>query len=177
MAHDDLAQDFMVEMAAILHGKRPPSELELEKKRAMFLEGYIRFAEIFAQSEIGDMEVDITKLALYIYSPEFQYNLAYEINTMDDVYKIIEDDILYGMPIWRFFKCSPKMIDTLEKNFQTEMEEETRKIKEKFICKRCEYLREEFTSLGHYCVCRKKSRGYYDYTKIKKCKNFKEKKD
>jgi hypothetical protein len=68
-------------------------------------------------------------------------------------------------------------IKTLEKNFQTEMEEETRKIKEKFICKRCEYLREGFTSLGHYCVCRKKSRGYYDYTKIKKCKDFKEKKD
>ena len=68
--HDDLAQDFMVEMAAILHGK-DHLHSRLEKKRAMFLEGYIRFAEIFAQSEIGDMEVDITKLALYIYSPNF----------------------------------------------------------------------------------------------------------
>ena len=67
------------------------------------------------------------------------------------------------------------MIDTLEKNFQTEMEEETRKIKEKFICKRCEYLRGIYV-LGTLLCLQKKSRGYYDYTKIKKCKDFKEKK-
>ena len=44
MAHDDLAQVYGGNGSNTAR-KRPPSQLELEKKRAMFLEGYIRFAK------------------------------------------------------------------------------------------------------------------------------------
>ncbi len=179
MAQDNLIEPFMVEMSAILNNKRPPSERKLEEQRAMFLEGYIRFAEIFAQSELGDMEVDIAKLALYVFSPEFQYQMTYRIKNMDDVYKIIEEDILNGMPIWRYFKCSRKTAEILEKAFKIEVDEEERKIREKYICKRCKYFDEKYTDLGHYCVCKSNKRqwdrgrvGYHYYKKIKSCKYF-----
>lgn len=175
MALDNLIDPVYVEMSAILNGKRPPSERTLEKQRAMFLEGYIRFAEIFAQSELGDMDIDIAKLALYVFSPEFRYQTAYKIKNMNDVYKLIEEDILNGMPIWRYFKCSKRVKQILEDAFKTERDEEERRVKEMYICKRCRYLNEKHMHIGHYCVCRspkRNIRGYHDYTKIKKCKYF-----
>ena len=178
MAQDNLIEPFMVEMAAILNNKRPPSERKLEEQRALFLEGYIRFAEIFAQSELGNMEVDIAKLALYIFSPEFKYQTTYDIKNIDDIYMIIEDDILNGMPIWRYFKCSEKTMMMLEKNFADEAERKKRELEEKYICKRCKYLDEKNMDLGYMCRCNSRDRnrlkrGYFhDYTKIKECKYF-----
>ncbi len=178
MALDNLIDPVYVEMSAILNGKRPPSERKLEEQRAMFLEGYIRFAEIFAQSELGDMEIDIAKLAMYIFSPEFKYQLTYQINNIDDVYKIIEEDILNGMPIWRYFKCSKSAMQILEDTFKRDVEEEERKIREKYICKRCKYLKEKYLDLGYTCKCTSdkkwqlKRQGFHDYTKVKTCKYF-----
>lgn len=147
----------------------------------MFLEGYIRFAEIFAQAELGDMEIDIKKLALYVFGPEFKYQQTYDIKIIDDVYGIIEDDILNGMPIWRYFKCSDNLSKILENTFKNEVDEEERKIKEKYICRRCIYLEEKYMDLGHMCRCNNRERntrrtGFHDYTKIKGCKYFKENK-
>lgn len=182
MSHDDLIDPIFTEMSAILRGKRPPSERKLEEQRAMFLEGYIRFAEIFAQSELGDMEVDIKKLALYIFSPEFKYQQTYDIKSIDDVYKMIEEDILNGMPIWRYFKCSNSLLRILEDTFKNDALEEERRIKEKYICKRCIYLEEKHLDLGYMCRCKNGERNnfrrsaFHDYTKINKCKYFKEEK-
>jgi len=184
MGKDGLIEDFMIEASAILNGKRPPSERKLEEQRALFLEGYIRFAEIFAQNELGSMEIDIAKLALYVFSPEFKYQMTYNIKTLDDVYKIIEEDVLNGMPIWRYFKCSEKTMQILENSFKNEAEEEKRMLEEKYICKRCKHLREEYKDLGHYCVCRSRARecelgrsGYHNYEEIKECKYFKGKEE
>jgi hypothetical protein len=179
MSQDNLIEPFMIEAAAILNNKRPPSERKLEEQRAMFLEGYIRFAEIFAQNELGSMEIDIAKLALYVFSPEFKYQMTYQIKNIDDVFKIIEEDILNGMPIWRYFKCSKRIMQIFEDTFRRDTEEEEQKIKEKYMCKRCKHLQEKYHDLGHYCVCRSRQReyklgrsGYHDYTKIEDCKYF-----
>ena len=175
MALDNLIDPVYVEMSAILNGKRPPSERKLEEQRAMFLEGYIRFAEIFAQSELGDMEIDIAKLALYIFSPEFKYQLTYQINNMDDVYKMIEQDILNGMPIWRFFKCSNNVLKILEDTFKKDLDDAEQETRKKYICKRCRHLEERNLDLGYMCRCNSRERGirgFHDYTKIKKCKYF-----
>ncbi len=175
MAQDSITYDFLTEMSAILNGKRPPSERKMENLRAMFLEGYIKFAEVFAQSELGNMEIDIAKLALYIYSPEFNLQVAYQVKSIDDIYKLIEDDILNGMPIWRFFKCSEKTMQVLENAFNHEVEVEVKQ----YLCKQCQYLKEKFHDLGHYCVCTnrqreyKLGRGYHDYREITDCEFFK----
>lgn len=180
MAQDSLIDDVFIEMAAILNNKRPPSERKLERQRAMFLEGYIRFAEIFAQSELGDMEIDIAKLALYIFSPEFAYQTTYNVKTIDDVYKIIEVDVLNGMPIWRYFKCSKETLKILEDTFKKDIYEAEQEIKQQYICKRCSYLEEKHLDLGYVCKCRNKNRsereriGFHDYTKVKECKYFEE---
>ncbi len=178
MAQDSLIDDVFKHFAAVLNNKRPPSERKLEKQRAMFLEGYIKFAEIFAESELGNMEVDIAKLALYVFSPEFVYHTTYKIENIEDVYKMIEEDILNGMPIWRYFKCSDWTLSMLEKQFKNDIDEEEKRIKEKYICKRCKHFKEDYKDLGHYSVCKsrqrqiEKGRDYHDYKKIKTCKYF-----
>jgi len=175
---DDLIDSVFTEMSAILNNKRPPSERKLEEQIAMFLEGYIRFAEIFAESELGNMEIDIKKLALYVFSPQFKYQMTYQIKNMDDVYKTIEEDILNGMPIWRYFKCSENIMKILEQTFKNDAENENKKIREKYICKRCKYLEEKYMDIGYMCRCkgnRWKRTGFHDYTKVKKCEMFEEK--
>jgi len=174
---DDLIDNVFIEMSAILNNKRPPSERKLEEQRAMFLEGYIRFAEIFAESELGDMEIDIKKLALYVFSPDFKYKMTYQIKNINDVYKIIEKDILDGMPIWRYFKCSERIMKILENTFKNDAEEEEKKIKKKYICKRCKYLKEAHMDLGYMCKCTADKihrSGFHDYSKVKKCEKFEE---
>jgi hypothetical protein len=182
MAADGLVDNMLVEMAAILNNKRPPSERKRELQRALFLEGFIRFAEIFAQSELGDMEVNIAKIATYVYSPEFAYQESFEIRGINDVYRAIENDILNGMPIWRFFKCSKWTAEMLDRQFTFDAEEEKRRIEEKYICKRCRSLKEEYHDLGYLCKCTNRKRedkvggsGFHNYKRIRSCKFFEEK--
>jgi hypothetical protein len=171
-------------MASILNGKRSPSERKKELQKALFLEGFIRFAEIFAQSEFGNMEVDIAKLATYVFSPEFACQESFEIGTINDVYQAIENDVLNGMPIWRFFKCSKWTAEMLERQFAFDVEEEKKRIGEKYICKRCRYLREEHRELGYLCTCTNSMRnfklnkhGFHNYKRITSCRFFKEKEE
>ena len=59
--------DLLMDFALALGNKRTKSERKKELRKAMYMEGMIRFFEIFARSEIGNNYVaDIKKIAMYV---------------------------------------------------------------------------------------------------------------
>jgi len=178
MSSDKLVDPVFESLGAILNGKKPKSQIETEKTRAMFLEAFIKFAEIYANNELGNMEVDIQKVGEYVYSTNFAYQNNFKIESVYDCFKLIEDDILNGMPIWRFMKCSEKQLSILENNFNNVIQEAEQKLIDTYICKSCNYLKEEHLDLGYICKCtyqekftRKRS-GFHDYSTVKSCEDY-----
>ena len=90
--------------------RKPQSDLEKSKIKALYIEGMINFLEIYAQSEIGEIEVNIPAIALFINSPEFENVDCCEIKNIEDVYKSLEIETLMGLPIWRFLKLSEYLL-------------------------------------------------------------------
>ena len=132
-------------------------EEKIEKK-CLFLEAMIRFTEIFGNENIGDCEVDIAKIINYSESKHFNFIMSWECETLDDFYKLIENMILEGFPIWHFLKISDWTKNIFDKEFEKEIQ--TRKQSEeleksKYKCYKCKWIKETQTSLGLIFKCDK----------------------
>lgn len=153
------------------------SDFEKAKIKALYIEGMINFLEIYAQSEIGEVEVNIPAIALYVNSPEFENVDCYMIKNIEDIYKIIELEILMGLPIWRFLKLSEYQMNIFEKNYERSLIENQKYLEENYPCKRCIYFREINTSLGYLTECNNLKDEFsplsrdrnIDWTKITEC--------
>ena len=185
-AHQNFVDPMFQELGAILSGKRPPSERKLEAKKAIYFEAFLNFMSVYSESELGNLEVDIKRVALFINSPDFVHKLSYEFNNIDDCYKIIEEDVLSGLPVWRFLKCDKRLLFILERDLAEDVKAYEEKLKNDYICKRCLDLEELDTSLGFLCRCKSQARrnrsrltreGPFDYTKVKTCKYLRENED
>lgn len=104
--------------AEMLHSKKL-SENKKSKIRAMYLEALITFCNVYAQTEIGDgIDLDITKIALYINSPVFENEQMFYFKNIDQVYELLEQLVIYGLPIWRFLKLSDYQQDIFERQYK-----------------------------------------------------------
>jgi hypothetical protein len=149
----------------------------------LFLEAMIRFTEIFANEHLGDCKVDIAKVIQFAESPAFKLRVAWECKTLDDYYKLVEEMVLEGFPIWEYLKISEWTKNILHKEFVNEVktEEETRQ--KKYKCYSCEYFKETNTMLGTLYKCNKpkENQGMLKVNRNKeifefktRCKDFKE---
>lgn len=178
---DKLIDPVFEGLGAILNNRKPKSQLRTEQTRAMYLEAFIKFAEIYANNELGNMEVDIQKIGEYIYSTNFAYQENLKIESVYDCFELIENDIINGLPIWRFMKCSEKQLKILENNFNNMIQEEEQRLTDTYICKSCRYLQEQYLDLGYMCKCNyqekftRKRSGFHDYTTVKSCKDYEKK--
>lgn len=165
------------EAAVILHdGKRITKERQCELK-AIYLEGLIRFLDIYAQTEIGEgFDIDIIKIALYVNSSSFENDELYSFTCVEDIFKLCENLTLLGLPIWRFLKINQWQQNMLENSY-TKCLIEIRKDAEKHSpCFGCIWFEQEDTFLGQYQKCSKpitnfelSRRGRHDPNKIKSC--------
>jgi len=161
----------------LLHGEELSKE-EQEKRKAIFLEGLIRFLDIYAQTEIGEgIEIDIVKVALHINSACFENDDLYKITSINDVYHLLESLTIIGLPIWRFLKLT----DYQKKIFETGYHELLISLKKKAAdespCYGCIWYSEEDTFLGLLRKCNKpetefveKRKGAHDPNMILDCK-------
>lgn len=154
------------------------SALDKSKIKALYIEGMINFLEIYGQSEIGEVEINIPAVALYVNSPEFENVDCYMIKDIEDVYKCLEIEILMGLPIWRFLKLSEYQMNIFEKNYEQTLIENQKYLEENYPCKRCIYFRELNTSLGYLTECNNVKDDWIsnrdkhiDWTKITECQN------
>ena len=61
------------------------------KAKSLFIEGLIRFLELYGNNEIGNVEVDIRKIALWVNSCAFENKDVLEFTNLNKVYKYIEN--------------------------------------------------------------------------------------
>lgn len=166
------------EAAVMLHeGKKITDERKAELK-AMFLEGLIRFLDIYSQTEVGDgIEIDIMKVALFVNSPRFENEDLYALSSIDDVYYICETLTLAGLPVWRFLKLSDYQSKLFESGYNELLLSAKLKAAKERPCYGCIWHRETETPFGLLRECRKprtdtdfERKGAHDPDTIKKCK-------
>lgn len=170
-------------LAAAMSGRRTPTERKKELVRSMYLEAFLTFMSVYAESEMGNATVDITRIATYIHGPDFALHNINNLRNMDDCYRLIEKEVLEGLPIWRFLKLDEHLLVMLEIGLREQVIDAEDYARQTYVCKRCKHMFEQETNLGYLCRCESKkrnkngyrNRGYHDYTKIKTCKFLEEK--
>lgn len=157
---------------------------ENDDKKYLFLEAMIRFAEIFGNENLGTCEVDISKVICYAETEQFKLIVGWDCSTLEDHYKLIEDMVLDGFPIWHFLKLSDWTMNMLDREFRKEVQKaiEAEQLEQKkYKCYSCEYFNEHRTSLGILYECnkpkppreRRRLRSREPFRPRKECDDFK----
>ena len=142
-------------IGAIIHNTKELSNEELCKRKFLYIEGLIRFLELYACNEIGETEVDIEKVALWVNSPYFENVDIYHIKTINDVYKSLTDDLIeYNIPLYRFLKLDENKLALLEKSHRNQLLQEYIKDSEIYPCLKCIWYSMTQTDFGPLSKCR-----------------------
>lgn len=162
----------------ILHNGKTISNKKKAELKAIFLEGLIRFLEIYVQTEIGEgIEIDITKVALHINSAQFENDDLYSIKSIDDVYQLLETLTISGLPIWRFLQLSKYQNKIFESGYDELLISAKKMAASERPCYGCIWYSETDTFLGELRRCNRpevewtgRRNGYHDPDEIKECK-------
>lgn len=134
--------------------------------------------KIHGQIEYGTDAINIDKLAEYICSDEmFARVFDCPDNQVDE---IILDDILNGMPVWRFFNLPKWTENMLEKEYAQWVDrliEDARLQREadkrRYKCLQgCVYFSERDCSIGHFVKCKKTKLAGSNFKFRCQCKYF-----
>ena len=164
-------------VGAMLHNNsKKLTAKQKQRRKFLYLEGLIRFLQLYAQNEIGEVEVDIEKAALWINSPAFENVDIYRLATRQSIYSSLTRDLTErNIPLYRFLKLSDYQLRLLEKEHYVELQAEFEKDCEKYPCLKCLWYSNEATVFGSLsqCNCPKEDienkavmrrRGYHDIT-------------
>lgn len=164
--------------ADILHDTELSDE-EKSKRKGIFLEGLIRFLDIYTQTEIAEgIELDITKIALHINSSVFENDDLYAIESIEDVYRLCESLAIAGLPLWRFCKLNDFQSMMFERQYKKLLKEIINKESKNKCCYNCIWYNEVETFLGTLYECNKPRtdfnwdshrRKYFDPDETKVC--------
>jgi len=130
----------------------------MARVRDKFLVAFIKFSEMWANNNIGNnIETDIDKLIEYVDSNQFQFLHSWEVISLDECYKLIEDLILGGFPIWDYFIIPEWTRNMLELSLKEELDQQEKELQLKYICLRgCKYFKARETSMGILYKCSKR---------------------
>lgn len=163
-------------VGSILNRKKL-SDYQIQKRKFLYIEGLIRFLEIYAQNEIGNVEVDIEKVALWVNSPGFENVDIYKITNIHKVFEMLTDDLIErNITLHRFLKLSRYQLLQLEHEHQERLLHDFHADCETYPCLKCIWYNNEMTSFGRISKCKLpreyitrktswySSNGYHDIT-------------
>lgn len=131
------------------------TEYQIQKRKFLYIEGLIRFLELYAQNEIGDVEVDIEKIALWVNSPSFENVDVYRIKSIESVYKQLSDELVeYNIPLYRFLKLSKYQFEICEKEHFDQIQQSFAKDCETYPCLKCIWYENSETAFGTLSKCK-----------------------
>lgn len=148
-------------------------------KKFLYYQAICDVVSIFGETEIGNGEVNTEAVANYVNTNNF-WNDTFECKTIEDLYAFITEDILNGMPLWRFLRCSTWTQNMLERDFRAKVVQDIAEAHRKYCCYSCEFFQEHHTSLGTIYRCKAKTNSkWHEYrdntlaTLKTDCKNYK----
>ena len=164
-------------LANMLYDKSVDSKTKF-KNKCLYIEGLVRFLEMYATNEIGNYEVDITKVALWVNSPRFENIDCYNIRGIFGVFKSIETDIINNVPMYRFLRLPDSVLSILEREHHNQLIEDFKKDCTELPCLGCIFYKTEYMSLGTIRNCSLEPYKYNDMryrerfnpNRYKKCK-------
>jgi len=167
--------------AANMIHSRKLSELTKNRFKYLFLEGMIKFLKMYAVNELGsDCDLDLYRIAMYVNSTRFENEDVYGIKSLDDIYYILTEEILIGVPIWRFIKLSQSQLNILESEYSDNLNKLKEILEKEKSCRMCYFYSSHDTPFGSIERCGYeepgKWRSYrdreFDSFKVKDCKFF-----
>lgn len=165
--------------AALVHDTKPFDFDEMLKRKCMYLECLIRFLEIYAQTEIGECDIDIRKCALYVNSPYFENTLCYYANNEKSIYKSLEKDLLHNIPLYRFLKLSDHQIRVFESEHRAQLVQDFMLDCKKHVCLKCIWYESGIYAFGSSSKCVRPYStglpfrgGYFHFDKVRRCTYF-----
>ena len=131
------------------------TEYQIQKRKFLYIEGLIRFLELYAQNEIGNVEVDIEKIALWVNSPSFENVDIYRIKNIESVYNMLSTELIdYNIPLYRFLKLSKYQFEICEKEHFDQIQQSFAKDCEKYPCLKCIWYENSETAFGTLSKCK-----------------------
>lgn len=148
--------------AARLYGKKELKENTKLKRKFLYMEGIIRFLNLYCQNELGSGRVNIQKVCLWVNSPWFENHMLWSLRNIHDVYRYLEQDILNNVPLYRLLDISDHLRGLLERDHIEALQQEMMQEAEKYPCLKCIWYYNKMTSLGALSSCeRPTSRGEF----------------
>ena len=122
-------------------------------KQTRFLIAFMRFADIYASENIGNIEINIDKVHEYIETDRFAVNWAdcYEI---EEYYREIEEIVINGFPIWDFFHISEWTKNILKKEYEKNKDEHAKMLLKTYKCYSCKNFVITENSFGVHYKCK-----------------------
>ena len=139
-------------LADMLYGKSVDAKTKF-KNKCLYIEGMVRFLELYAANEIGNYEVDITKVALWVNSPQFENIDCYNIHGIFGVFKSIEKDIINNIPMYRFLKLPNSVLSILEREHRAQVASDFEESCKQTPCLGCMFFSTSSTDFGALRSC------------------------
>lgn len=144
-------------LAARLYGKKELKENTKLKRKFLYMEGIIRFLNLYCQNELGSGRVNIQKVCLWVNSPWFENHMLWSLRNIHDVYRYLERDILNNVPLYRLLDISDHLRGILERDHIEALQQEMMQEAEKYPCLKCIWYYIKMTSLGVISECERPS--------------------
>ena len=153
------------------------------KKTVEFLNFYnvlTDFLQIWGNNNIGNVEIDVVKVSEYLLSGKWMVD-GFGLDTKEDMYIYVENQVLNGMPIWEFFIISDWTRNMLEKSFRQEIKIVHEEMYEKYACMTCILYSVKETEYGILQRCNKprdkllSRRESFQLIEVGKCKYYDDK--
>lgn len=164
-------------VGAVLHNTSELSESDKLERKFMYIEGLIRFLELYAANEIGDVEVDIEKISLWVNSPYFENVDIYSITSIEKVYEMLTVDLIdRNIPLYRFLRLDAYKQTIFEAVHREQLIRDFDKDCDDYQCLKCIWYTSDETAFGRLSKCRcdketlsgrmsVRRSGYHDITK------------
>ena len=137
----------------MLRNGKELTSYQIQKRKYLFLEGIIRFLQLYAQNEIGNVELDIEKISLYTNSILFENQELWTIKDIESVFNMLEKALYNNVPLYRFFKLTKYQMKLFEKEHYEKLLESYKADAEKYPCLKCVWYESQVTNLGQLSKC------------------------
>ena len=166
-------------LSLMMSGKKPLKEETKLKRKFLYTEGLIRFLELYCNNELGSGRVDIQKVCLWVNSPFFENQILHSIRNIQDVFKMLEQQLLADVPLYRLLDISEHLKCLLEEDHRIALQNSMMEEAEQYPCLKCIWYQSEITPLGMTSKCERPKypyefsmhrSGFLHIKKVRSCK-------
>ena len=119
-----------------------------------FYEVLREFLGCYASEHIGEATLDLEAISTFMESDKFLFVYKLEHTDKEALFKLFEEQVLEGYPVWEFFNISDWSKRMCEINFKKDINEKKDEEAKIYKCPTCRFLEIRHTSIGSRLKCK-----------------------